>query len=101
MSSVFYLSVLLVLLFAVLGVAIWLYYLLSKSKYEIHTLKSKMDTRNSASPSLGYDHFKYKLDPHLLKNALNAIQSHAYQSYHALDKLSNILDYILYESDSR
>lgn len=43
----------------------------------------------------------YKLDPHLLKNALNAIQSHAYQSYHALDKLSNVLDYILYESDDR
>ncbi|CDS93311.1 MULTISPECIES: sensor histidine kinase [Sphingobacterium] len=41
----------------------------------------------------------YKLDPHLLKNALNAIQSHAYQSYHALDKLSNVLDYILYETD--
>ncbi len=44
---------------------------------------------------------KYKLDPHLLKNALNAIQSHAYQSYFALDKLSNVLDYILYEADNR
>lgn len=43
----------------------------------------------------------YKLDPHLLKNALNAIQSHAYHSYHALDKLSNVLDYILYESDDK
>lgn len=43
----------------------------------------------------------YKLDPHLLKNALNAIQTHAYHSYHALDKLSNVLDYILYESDDR
>lgn len=45
------------------------------------------------------DLFRYKLNPHLLKNALNAIQSHAYQSYYALDKLSNVLDYILYESD--
>lgn len=45
------------------------------------------------------DSFRYKLNPHLLKNALNAIQSHAYQSYYALDKLSNVLDYILYESD--
>lgn len=45
------------------------------------------------------DIVRYKLDPHLLKNALNTIQSHAYQSYYALDKLSNVLDFILYESD--
>ena len=45
------------------------------------------------------DLVRYKLDPHLLKNALNTIQSHAYQSYYALDKLSNVLDFILYESD--
>lgn len=45
------------------------------------------------------DLLKYKLNPHLFRNALNAIQSHAYQSYYALDKLSNVLDYILYESD--
>lgn len=44
---------------------------------------------------------KAKLNPHLFKNALNAIQSHAYQTYYALDKLSNVLDYILYESDRR
>jgi sensor histidine kinase YesM len=29
---------------------------------------------------------------------LNTIQSHAYQTYFALDKLANVLDYILYES---
>ncbi|MFZ4863499.1 histidine kinase [Sphingobacterium sp. Mn56C] len=40
----------------------------------------------------------YKLNPHLFKNVLNAIQSHAYQTYHSLDSLSNVLDYILYES---
>ncbi len=101
MFSVFYLPVLLVLLLAALGVGIRLYYLLGKSRDEIQLLKSKLEFQKSEPPSLSYDHFKYKLDPHLLKNALNAIQSHAYQSYYALDKLSNILDYILYESDSR
>ncbi|QBQ42046.1 histidine kinase [Sphingobacterium psychroaquaticum] len=39
-----------------------------------------------------------KLNPHLFKNVLNAIQSHAYQTYHSLDSLSSVLDYILYES---
>jgi len=42
----------------------------------------------------------YKLNPHLFKNTLNAIQSHAYQTYYALDKLANVLDYILYESEN-
>jgi len=42
---------------------------------------------------------KYKLNPHLFKNTLNSIQSHAYQTYHALDNLSSVLDFILYESD--
>src|SRR5674476_661247 len=39
-----------------------------------------------------------KLNPHLFKNILNSIQSHAYQTYFAIDKLANVLDYILYES---
>lgn len=38
------------------------------------------------------------LNPHLFKNILNSIQSHAYQTYFALDKLANVLDYILYDS---
>ena len=42
-----------------------------------------------------------KLNPHLFKNILNSIQSHAYQTYFALDKLANVLDYILYDSRNR
>ncbi|HLP56675.1 MAG TPA: histidine kinase [Fluviicola sp.] len=42
---------------------------------------------------------RYKLNPHLFKNALNSIQSHAYQNYYSMDKLSGVLDYILYDSD--
>jgi LytS/YehU family sensor histidine kinase len=38
------------------------------------------------------------LSPHLFKNILNSIQSHAYQTYFALDRLGNVLDYILYDS---
>lgn len=49
--------------------------------------------------SLELESTSYKLNPHLFKNTLNSIQSHAYQTYYALDKLSNVLDYILYESD--
>jgi LytS/YehU family sensor histidine kinase len=42
-----------------------------------------------------------KLNPHLFKNILNSVQSHAYHTYRSLDKLANVLDYILYESDSK
>jgi sensor histidine kinase YesM len=42
-----------------------------------------------------------KLNPHLFKNILNSIQSHAYQTYHAMDKMADVLDYILYESSRR
>lgn len=47
------------------------------------------------------ENIKYKMNPHLFKNILNSIQSHAYQTYYSLDKLSNVLDYILYESDRK
>ena len=53
------------------------------------------------SQTLELETIKYKLNPHLFKNTLNSIQSHAYQTYYALDKLSNVLDYILYESDKQ
>jgi LytS/YehU family sensor histidine kinase len=42
-----------------------------------------------------------KLSPHLFKNVLNSIQSHAYQTYYAMDKLSSVLDFILYESKNK
>lgn len=47
------------------------------------------------------EHIETKLNPHLFKNILNSVQSHAYQTYISLDKLANILDYILYESNKK
>lgn len=47
------------------------------------------------------EHIGTKLNPHLFKNILNSVQSHAYQTYMSLDKLSNVLDYILYESNTK
>lgn len=51
--------------------------------------------------TLELDTLESKLNPHLFKNILNSIQSHAYQTYFALDKLANVLDYILYESRNK
>ncbi len=59
----------------------------------------KSKETDSRKENFELETIKSKLNPHLFKNVLNSIQSHAYQSYYALDKLSNVLDYILYESD--
>ncbi|MBC7863379.1 MAG: histidine kinase [Bacteroidia bacterium] len=59
---------------------------------ENKTLEGKLN-------AIELDSIKYKINPHLFKNILNSIQSHAYQTYFSLDKLGNVLDYILYETD--
>jgi len=48
--------------------------------------------------TLQLENLDARLNPHLFKNVLNSIQSHAFQTYFALDKLAHVLDYILYES---
>ncbi|MCH5600835.1 sensor histidine kinase [Niabella ginsengisoli] len=62
---------------------------------EIHDRLQQIEGRFDA---LQLETLESKLNPHLFKNILNSIQSHAYQTYFALDKLGHVLDYILYES---
>lgn len=62
-----------------------------KSDEKLRMLETKVD-------DLQLETLESRLNPHLFKNILNSIQSHAYQTYFALDKLANVLDYILYES---
>lgn len=96
MSTFYYCLLFITLLTAILSTGYFYWKLrVFKRKHELLTKQN----RDINSMPLSDEMSIYKLDPHLLKNALNAIQSHAYQSYHALDKLSNVLDYILYETD--
>lgn len=81
-----------------LSVIIYLIVRLSKSearKKEIEVLFGQIEGQMN---SLQLEALESKLNPHLFKNILNSVQSHAYQTYFALDKLGNVLDYILYES---
>lgn len=96
MSTFYYCLLFITLLTAILSTGYFYWKLrVFKRKHEL-LIKQNRDINSIPLPD---EMSTYKLDPHLLKNALNAIQSHAYQSYHALDKLSNVLDYILYETD--
>lgn len=70
----------------------------------VRTLKTRLTEQTETIKKLQeqqrdkLDVVESSLNPHLLKNILNSIQSHAYQTYFALDKLANVLDYILYDS---
>lgn len=68
-------------------------------------IKKDLETRfvelENKTNTLQLQTLEARLNPHLFKNVLNSIQSHAYQTYFAMDKLSNVLDYILYESQNR
>lgn len=73
--------------------------------YKMRQYKKMIEDYNK---STGYMERKYenieldnidtRLNQHLFKNVLNSIQSHVYQSYYTIEKLSNVLDYVLYKT---
>lgn len=86
---------------ALLGVIGYLLYKNNQIKKNHHQLYTEFKVLESKISAIELDGLKYKIEPHLFKNILNSIQSHAYQTYFSLDKLSNVLDYILYETDKQ
>jgi len=87
-------------LFFVTLIIYLLYRLKIAVKKKIET-ESKFKVLEEKINTLSLQTLESKLNPHLFKNILNSIQSHAYQTYFALDKLANVLDYILYESRNK
>jgi LytS/YehU family sensor histidine kinase len=80
-----------------------LYLLLRLKKNETvrKSVETKFQQLETKINSLQLETLESKLNPHLFKNILNSVQSHAYQTYYALDKLSSVLDYILYDSRNK
>lgn len=74
---------------------------LRKSEQVKGDMQTRFQTLEHKVDALQLETLESRLNPHLFKNILNSIQSHAYQTYFALDKLANVLDYILYESRNR
>lgn len=92
------LGLIILLLTAIIGFVL---YHLMQAKKEKKELESNFYTLERRVNDLQLETLESKLNPHLFKNILNSIQSHAYQTYFALDKLANVLDYILYESKKK
>ncbi|NCU02703.1 MAG: histidine kinase [Chitinophagaceae bacterium] len=84
-----------------LCVLVYLQLRLLKAERIKNEAAAKFQQLESQVNSLQLATLESKLNPHLFKNILNSIQSHAYQTYFALDKLANVLDYILYESRNK
>jgi LytS/YehU family sensor histidine kinase len=99
-SSAFLFSLLGILLLLVIALIVVIFKLnqSNQSKKETETQFQLLENKIN---SLQLETLQSKLNPHLFKNILNSIQSHAYQTYFALDKLANVLDYILYESRNK
>src|SRR6187431_1957824 len=74
---------------------------LRRSDEERKRVEARFEQMQNTLNNLQLETLESRLNPHLFKNILNSIQSHAYQTYFALDKLANVLDYILYESKNR
>ena len=88
-------------LFLLISCIIYLVYKLRNSEIKTKEISYLHQQLENKINSLQLETLESKLDPHLFKNVLNSIQSHAYQTYFALDKLANVLDYILYESKNK
>ncbi|MBA4242012.1 MAG: histidine kinase [Sphingobacteriaceae bacterium] len=95
-------TILITLIFSILiGYIIFLLIKINRISTQKNKLQADYKVLETKLNSVELEDLKYKINPHLFKNILNSIQSHAYQTYFSLDKLSNVLDYILYETDKR
>lgn len=95
------LILLLVLVLVLASLVFWLVFRLFESEKKKNKAEEKFYLLEMKINDLQLETLESKLNPHLFKNILNSIQSHAYQTYFALDKLANVLDYILYESQKK
>lgn len=95
-------SILLLIIVLLLVILVcWLVFRLLQSEKNKKRAEEKFYLLEMKVNDLQLETLESKLNPHLFKNILNSIQSHAYQTYFALDKLANVLDYILYESQKK
>ena len=90
-----------ILVVGLVMVVIYLVYRMHHSENKKRALETRFNELENKINNIDLETIEYKLNPHLFKNILNSIQAHAYQTYFAIDKLANVLDYILYDSHKK
>ncbi|WP_267740501.1 sensor histidine kinase [Myroides injenensis] len=93
--------ILVIIIVILLLIIVFLAYLLIQYNKQRVLFEQEKHLFDSKLRYLKLESLESKLDPHLFKNILNSIQSHAYQTYYALDKMAGVLDYILYDSQRK
>ncbi len=86
------------LILMLVAISVFLFLKISRINTKTKKIELKYQELEERYSGLKLESLESKLNPHLFKNILNSIQSHAYQTYFSLDKLAGVLDYILYES---
>lgn len=97
-QTMYFIYIILVFGIIMLVVAVFIYLRFTSVARENKKLRHRLFELEEQYSGIKLKTLESKLNPHLFKNILNSIQSHAYQTYFALDKLAGVLDYILYES---
>jgi len=102
-TNAYYLNIYLIVgvLFGFVAVIVYLVVRLQQSERNKKELETQFNSLKSKLDNIQLDTIEAKLNPHLFKNILNSIQAHAYQTYFAIDRLANVLDYILYDSHKK
>ncbi|MTG99174.1 MULTISPECIES: sensor histidine kinase [Myroides] len=93
-----YFIIIIILLLVIIGI---LLYLLIRSNRSRVYFEKEQDLLNSKLKYFQLESLESRLDPHLFKNILNSVQSLAYQTYYALDKMAGVMDYIMYDSQKK
>lgn len=89
------------LLIVLIGIIVFLIIKNRQMETKNKELSRQFDSLEFNTNHLRLENLEAKLNPHLFKNILNSIQSHTYQAYFTIDKLSNVLNYILYETQRK
>jgi len=102
-ASIFILNIYLVICIVIGAFSFVIYLLvrLNRSEKKKSEIENQLKELESKLDNIQLETIESKLNPHLFKNILNSIQAHAYQTYFAIDKLANVLDYILYDSHKK
>lgn len=100
MSNWFW-AFLVLLVVMLLGIIVFLWDKLKKTEKLRKETEEEFEALELKVNHLRLETLEAKLNPHLFKNILNSIQSHTYQAYYTVDKLSNVLNYILYETQKK
>lgn len=94
-------SLIISVLIGVILLAIYLVVRLGRLERKKREVEDRFKALETKLNNIELETIESKLNPHLFKNILNSIQAHAYQTYFAIDKLANVLDYILYDSHKK